>query len=496
MSLLYSVAEIRTIESTAASQLPAGALMQRAGQAAAALAIQLLAGQASPSVLCLAGPGNNGGDALEVAANLAEAGIDVAIWHLQGTAAASPETERALERAHASTAQWVEGVGTAPWSLVVDGLFGIGLTRALSGSARQAVVDVATLACPVLALDIPSGLDADTGAIVGPDGVAMRASHTITFIGDKPGLHTCDGRDTAGSVSVAALGIDAAQFPPARASLNEPQHFASCLRPRPHNSHKGSYGNVAVVGGAAGMVGAAVLAGRAALFGGAGRVYLCMLDAAVRYDSQTPELMFRDAYGFDVADKVVVAGPGMGMASPALLARALDAGTPNVLDADALNLIAGDTALQDQLCQRSAASVLTPHPLEAARLLGITASAVQADRLAAARALARLFNAIVVLKGSGSVIARPDGMVVVNTTGNPGLATAGSGDILAGLCGSLLAQGWPAWEALLGAVWIHGKAADVLVGHGVGPIGLTASELAPACRAVLAELIRGGQPQS
>ncbi len=470
--------------------------MQRAGQVAAALATHLVAGQAKPNVLCLAGPGNNGGDALEVAANLAETGIDVSIWHLPGTAAPSAETSNALARAQASTAQWVESVGTTPWSLVVDGLFGIGLTRALTGAARQAVMDVSALACPVLALDIPSGLDADTGAIVGPDGVAVRATHTITFIGDKPGLHTCDGRDTAGNVIIATLGIADADFPAPHACLNDTGLFAACLRPRPHNTHKGSFGNVAVVGGAAGMVGAAVLAGRAALFGGAGRVYLCMLDAAVRYDSQTPELMFRDAYGFDVADKVVVAGPGMGLAAPALLARGLDAGTPNVLDADALNLIAGDTALQDQLCQRSGASVLTPHPLEAARLLGITASAVQADRVAAARALARLFNAFVVLKGSGSVMARPDGQVVINTTGNPGLATAGSGDILAGLCGSLLAQGWPAWEALLGAVWIHGKAADVLVEQGIGPIGLTASELAPACRAVLSQLIRDGQPQS
>jgi hydroxyethylthiazole kinase-like uncharacterized protein yjeF len=496
MDFLFSVAEIRAIESSVASQLPTGTLMQRAGRAAAAQALQLVAGQAEPSVLCLAGPGNNGGDAFEVAANLADAGIDVAIWHLPGTGETSEETSRALQRAQASTARWIEDIVDGQWALVVDGLFGIGLSRPLTGPARQAVADVSALSCPILALDIPSGLDADTGAVVGPDGIAMRATHTITFIGDKPGLHTCDGRDTAGLVSVETLGIPFDQYPAARAGLNGPALFASCLRPRSHNSHKGSFGNVAIVGGAAGMVGAAVLAGRAALYGGAGRVYLCMLDAAVRYDSQQPELMFRDAYGFDVADKVVVAGPGMGEPSPALLARALDAGTPNVLDADALNQIAGDTALQDQLCQRFAPSVLTPHPLEAARLLGITASAVQADRLAAARALARLFNAFVVLKGSGSVMARPDGHVVINTTGNPGLATAGSGDILAGLCGSLLAQGWPAWEALLGAVWIHGKAADMLVDQGVGPIGLTASELAPACRAVLSSLIRGGPPQS
>lgn len=500
MHSLYSVDEIRSIEQAAAGKLPAGALMEAAGRAAAALATQLVAAQPAPSVLVLAGPGNNGGDALELAANLAESGIDVAIWHFSDGAAASPEAQRALARARASAAQWVEGVGDEQWALVVDGLFGIGLTRPLKGAVRQAVQDIAALDCPVLALDVPSGLDANTGAIVGIEGIAVRASHTITFIGDKPGLHTCEGRDLAGLVSVAPLEIHAADLPPAHASLNGPVLFATCLQPRPQNSHKGSFGSVAIVGGAAGMVGAAVLAGRAALYGGAGRVYLCMLDHAVRYDSAQPELMFRDAHGFEMGDKVVVAGPGMGIPSPVLLARALGAETPIVLDADALNQIASDTALQDQLCQRSAMSILTPHPLEAARLLGMSSSAVQADRVAIARTLAHHFNAYVVLKGSGSVMARPDGMVVINTTGNPGLATAGTGDVLAGLCGSLLSQGWPAWEALLGAVWLHGKAADNLLEAGVGPIGLTASELMPAARAALNTLVasfkRDGQLRS
>lgn len=500
MHALYSVAEIRSIEQAAASSLPAGALMQLAGRAAAAVANQLLSAQPAPRVLVLAGPGNNGGDALEVAANLAEAGIDVAIWHFSSNAEASFEAGRALARARASTAQWVEAIGDGQWALVVDGLFGIGLARPLKGSMRQAVLDIAALDCPVLALDVPSGLDANTGAIVGVEGIAVRASHTVTFIGDKPGLHTCEGRDFAGTVTVATLDIDPAPLTAARAALNEPAQFASCLQPRLQNSHKGSFGSVTIVGGAAGMVGAAVLAGRAALYGGAGKVYLCMLDHAVRYDSQQPELMFRDAHGFEMGDKVVVAGPGMGMASPVLLARALGTETPIVLDADALNMIASDTALQDQLCQRSAMSILTPHPLEAARLLGMSASAVQADRVAIARTLAHHYNAHVVLKGSGSVMARPDGMVVINTTGNPGLATAGTGDVLAGLCGSLLSQGWPAWEALLGAVWLHGKAADQLLAVGSGPIGLTASELMPAARTALNSLVgsvtRGGLPRS
>jgi hydroxyethylthiazole kinase-like uncharacterized protein yjeF len=184
-----------------------------------------------------------------------------------------------------------------------------------------------------------------------------------------------------------------------------------------------------------------------------------------------------------------------------LLAKALVGDAALVLDADALNLIAASVDLQARLAERAAPTVLTPHPLEAARLLGVTSAEVQRDRLACARALAAKFNAIVVLKGSGSVIAGPDGAAVVNTSGNPGLASAGTGDVLAGICGALLAQGWPAREAALGAVWIHGAAADRLVAQGVGPIGMCAGELPAAARAVLNELVAktvrpGGPPKS
>ncbi len=184
-------------------------------------------------------------------------------------------------------------------------------------------------------------------------------------------------------------------------------------------------------------------------------------------------------------------GPGLGRSreANALLAKALNARVPLVLDADALNLLAQEPALQIKLAARSSASLLTPHPLEAARLLAATSAAVQSDRLAAARELARRYNAIVILKGSGSVIARPDGMATINMTGNPALATAGSGDVLSGICGALLAQGWPTWETALAAVWLHGSAADLLVQRGVGPIGLTAGELIPVVRHLLNSLV-------
>ena len=497
MKPLYSVAQICAIEQAAASALAPGALMQRAGQAAANAVLALLADQAKHSVLLLAGPGNNGGDALEAAANLAQASVDVSVIHLAGSAPASAETAHALARARAGQVRFLDALPEAAPGLVVDGLFGIGLARALDGAARALVEAVNALGWPVLALDVPSGLNADTGAIVGPDGdgagVALRAGHTLTFIGDKPGLHTCEGRDVAGEIQLASLAIDAHHFPPANAELNGAALFAGQLKPRAGNSHKGSFGDVAIVGGAHGMAGAAMLAARAALYGGAGRVFVAALYPGPTFDSVQPEIMFRDGATYPLEAGTLVVGPGMGASTLAseLLARALLGNAALVLDADALNLIAASALLQQHLGARTAPALLTPHPLEAARLLGTSSVAVQRDRLAAARAIAARFNAIVVLKGSGSVIAEPGGAVVVNTSGNPGLASAGTGDVLAGICGALLAQGWPPLKAALGAVWLHGAGADRLVALGIGPIGLCASELPAAVRAVLNELIYG-----
>ncbi|MDQ1833542.1 NAD(P)H-hydrate dehydratase [Massilia scottii] len=494
MKSLYNVAEIRSIEHAMAAALPAGTLMRRAGEAATSAARDMLAGR---KVLVLAGPGNNGGDALEVAANLAGANTDldadVTVLHLPGAAAPPPETAQALARARASKAQFVDTLPLGrDWGLIVDGLFGIGLARPLDGAMRTLVETINELGRPVLALDVPSGLDADTGAVIGPDGVAIHATRTITFIADKPGLHTYEGRDYAGQVQVAPLGIDPGQRPPAGARLNEPALFARHLAPRRHNSHKGSFGDVAVVGGAKGMAGAPLLAARGALFCGAGRVFVAAIDPVAAVDFAQPEIMMRDAQEFDSGDATLVIGPGMGDSVTAMrvLFKALEGTAPLVLDADALNLLAASPDLQGRLAQRAAPAILTPHPLEAARLLGVTSGVVQGDRLAAARELASRLNAVVVLKGSGSVIAHASGAAVINPTGNAGLATAGSGDVLAGICGSLLAQGWQAWEAALGAVWVHGAAADRLVAQGSGPIGLTAGELPVAARAVLNALAR------
>jgi hydroxyethylthiazole kinase-like uncharacterized protein yjeF len=497
MNPLYSMAEIRAIEHTAAPLLPPGALMQRAGQAGANVALDLLpfsTGRAK--VLVLAGPGNNGGDALETAAHLAHAGAQVSILHFDPPGAQSEERAAAMQRARASDARFVDldpaALGKTEWSLVVDGLFGIGLKRPLDGALRQLVEAVNLLRCSILALDVPSGLDADTGAIVGPDGVAVRATHTATFIGDKPGLHTCDGRDHAGIVEVCRLDLDASLFSSTRLHLNDVKFFSRHLRARRHNSHKGSYGNVAVIGGARGMSGAPVLSARAALYGGAGRVYALFAEDAPAYDSVHAELMCRLASDFDFDAATLVIGPGLGTSRLAqdLLSRAIASGSLLLADADALNMISAEPALQNALQQRTVPSVLTPHPLEAARLLGCSIADIQADRVVSARKLAAQYKAYVVLKGSGTVIAAPNGDAVINTTGNAALATAGTGDVLSGLCGALMAQKWPQWEAALAAVWLHGMAADVLVTEGSGPIGLSAGELIPAIRVALNRMVQ------
>ncbi len=217
----------------------------------------------------LVGPGNNGGDALEVAFQLSQAGIEV-LALLTDTAHQCADAQQALARARSSAVQFADPafaahIASSSWLLVVDGLFGIGLQRPISGVLGELVAAVNLLRCPVLALDIPSGLDADTGNIVGAQGGAVRASHTITFIADKPGLHTCFGRDYAGVVEVADLAIAAHHYHRASAHLSEIASFSSSLRPRRHNTNKGSNGNVVVIGGAAGMAGAPILSGRAAI---------------------------------------------------------------------------------------------------------------------------------------------------------------------------------------------------------------------------------------
>ncbi|HEX9184787.1 MAG TPA: NAD(P)H-hydrate dehydratase [Burkholderiales bacterium] len=448
---IYLAKDIRRIEE-AAKDAP---LMQRAGAAAAALAARLCA-QDAKDVLVLAGPGNNGGDARIVAEILQQKFFRV-------TVAGAAE------------------VGALPvnkrWGLVVDGLFGIGLARQIEGEFAKLVDYANAQDCVRLALDIPSGIESDSGRILGR---AVRATHTITFIALKPGLLTLDGPDHCGEVSVATLDLDVRKLLRPNAWVASPALFSESLKRRPRNFHKGKAGSLAILGGATGMTGAALLAGRAALKLGAGRVYVGMLEET-SLDPVTPELMLRhpdDALGQDL-DAIVI-GPGLGQSERAetLVGAVLASDMPCVLDADALNLIADNKDLRAACAKRRAETLLSPHPGEAARLLGTQIPEVQKDRVAAAQQLSRELNAHVGLKGNGSVLVARDGHWFVNTTGNPGMASAGMGDVLSGILGALLAQKLSGEAALVLGVHLHGAAADA-AGHGVG---LTASEVIDPAR--------------
>lgn len=480
---LYRSPALRQFEARHAD-LP---LMQRAGAAAADWAAQL-AGNRNRPMLVLAGPGNNGGDALEMARLLRQRFFEVCVI-FAGDPDKLPADAQAAYRRFAT-----EGGATQSdipegkhWSLLVDGLFGIGLARNPEGIYARWIATANKLAvrdaCPLLALDCPSGLNADTG-LSHPH--CINASHTLTFIADKPGLRTSDGPDHCGEVRVADLELDAVSEAPPDGRLLLRSHFADRLRPRRLNTHKGSFGSAGILGGSKSMVGAAFLAGRAALKLGAGRVYLGMLDSdAPAVDLLQPELMLRRADTLLQADlQALACGPGLGRSSEALrlLEQSLKAPVQLVLDADALNLLAEDGRLEGNLYNRVGPAILTPHPAEAGRLLGCSVRDVQNDRIKSALELADRYRSYIALKGCGTVIATPDGRWWINTTGNPGMATAGMGDVLCGLIVALLAQNWPAESALLAAVHLHGAAADHLAKEGIGPAGMTASEIVDAAR--------------
>jgi hydroxyethylthiazole kinase-like uncharacterized protein yjeF len=478
---LHTTAALRQIETAAQANLPAGELMRRAGAAAARLVHDR---QRDARVLVVCGPGNNGGDGYVCGVELR------ALDHRVTVVALAPP---ATDDARAAARRWAEAggatVATVPagedFDVIVDAMFGIGMARPLAGVFLDAARWMSARRARVVAMDLPSGLDADRGAWVG-DVAGVQAGATVTFLGAKPGLYTHDGIDAAGRVTIESLGVEPA---PSMGALLEPADFVPVLAPRPRNSHKGTYGNALIVGGHVGMVGAALIAARAALRLGAGRVYVdCIGAPDLRFDPVQPELMFRRSSEVVPVDAIVIGcGLGADEGAAAALRFALLQPSPLVLDADALNRIAADGSLQQALHQHRAARVLTPHPLEAARLLGRSARQVQADRIASATELARRLASIVVLKGAGTVIAEPGGHWWINSTGSPALATAGTGDALAGMVGALIAQGFAPEVAARAATWLHGAAADEFGSD----VGLVAGEIAPIAARLLSRLRRG-----
>jgi len=454
---LFDIAATRRIEQAAAAALPPHTLMQRAGLAVARLAMAIAPQARTIWIAC--GPGNNGGDGFEAAAQLRARGFAPVVSCIGDDARRPADARAALQRARAAGVAFAE-TPPAHCELAIDALLGIGAARAPDGRMLEWLRRMHAGPVPLLSVDTPSGLDTDTGAL-SFELPAPAAAHRLclSLLTLKPGLFTAQGRDAAGEVWFDDLGLaPGAEAPVARL----PDAPGAAIRRQ--SSHKGSYGDVAIIGGAPGMAGAALLAATAALSAGAGRVFVAPLDNSIApLDLLRPELMFRRPEALALGPMTVVCGCGGGSAVAAVLARVLAEAGALVLDADALNAIAGEAGLQSQLLARQQAgqaTVLTPHPLEAARLLGTSTARVQADRLGAAARLAARFGAVVVLKGSGTVIAAAGERPVLNHSGNARLATAGTGDVLAGMVGARLAAGRPALAAACEAVWSHGDLAD------------------------------------
>ena len=415
--------------------------MERAGLAVAKLALAV-AGEGTIWVVC--GPGNNGGDGLVAARRLHLNGRRVRVSLMTGPQPV--DAQAALRAAQQAGVAISDDMSSVPpdTSLTIDGLLGLGLNRALNPAMAATIERLNALPVPILAIDLPSGLLADTGALAGD--AAVRASHTLALLTLKPGLFTAQGRAQCGTLWFDDLGVTTQQ--PADVLLLGADCLAA-LAPRSAANHKGSFGDVLVLGGAPGLRGAALLAARAALAAGAGRVYACLLDLAqaTEVDAMRPELMlWPEARFADTSawrDKTLVVGCGGGDPVAALLPAVLTEARRLVLDADGLNAVAAEATLRTLLSRRAArglSTVITPHPLEAGRLLQCSSAEIQGDRLKAAQALADQFGSTVILKGSGSVIASPGFTAAINSSGSAALATAGTGDVLAGWIGGLWAQ--------------------------------------------------------
>ncbi|MGD9584805.1 MAG: NAD(P)H-hydrate dehydratase [Lysobacterales bacterium] len=486
-SLLHSAASMRALEQALMRRhgLDALALMTLAGSRAFGRLRALWPEARLLSVFC--GGGNNGGDGYVLATLARAAGLEVQLWRVGQAPSREPARTargRYLE-AGGSEQPWSSALPGVAADVVVDALFGIGLDRAPRAEFQQAIAAINAQARPVFSLDLPSGLDADRGATPGD---CVQATVSLCLIAWKRGLFTGRGPDCCGQRLCDDLGLTSE---PCEHDIEGGSAEASVVRllgvdaaarrlsTRARDAHKGRYGHVLVIGGDAGMGGAVLIAAESALRSGAGRVTVATHPAhAGGLILHRPELMVQAVEGgADLArllDRatVLAIGPGLGQGDwgRALLAQVLASGKAGVFDADALNLLAGrDITLP-------AGSVLTPHPLEAARLLGSEVAAVEADRFAAVRALSARFDASVVLKGAGSLIASADGRVFVCSAGNPGMATAGMGDLLTGLIAGLLAQGLAPADAAAAGVWVHASAADRVAARR-GERGLIASDL-------------------
>jgi ADP-dependent NAD(P)H-hydrate dehydratase / NAD(P)H-hydrate epimerase len=483
--VLYSAAQVRGLD---ASLIAAGTkgfeLMQRAARATWRALVRQWPTASELSVL--AGHGNNAGDGYLVAALARRAGWTVRVLavgdpqRLQGDAALA-HAEALSEKVDIET--WTAQSGLR--GIVLDALLGTGLSGDVREPYASAIAAINASGLPVAAVDIPSGLCADTGRVLG---CAVCADLTVTFIGLKLGMFTGDAVNVVGELVFNDLHADPQLL--AGAAITALRLTAGNL-PRPAArapaSHKGRFGHVLLIGGDRGFGGAILLSAQSALRSGAGMVSVATRSEHVPAAlARVPEAMVlgtssaNQLMGLLQKVSVLVVGPGLGQAAwgRSLLSAAANAPLPQVWDADALNLLAEEQVSLPEGC------VITPHPGEAARLLGMSTAEVQADRPAAAHALSKKYTAVVVLKGAGSLIAHPDGRLALCHQGHPAMASAGLGDVLAGLVGALLAQGMAAFDAACLAVWLHANAGEQLGKLGRG---LAASDLIPAIRQLLEE---------
>ncbi|NUT73902.1 NAD(P)H-hydrate dehydratase [Pseudomonas sp. C1C7] len=482
---LYSAAQVRALDaSVIAAGTPGFELMQRAARATWRALVRQW--PAANELTVVAGHGNNAGDGYLVAVLAKRAG-----WTVRVLAAGDPQLLRG-DAACAHAEALGEKVSIEPWTvqaelrgLVLDALLGIGLSGEVREPYASVIAAINASGLPVAAVDIPSGLCADTGRILG---CAVQADLTVTFIGLKLGLFTGDAPDVVGELVFNDLHADPQLLEASPISaLRLTSGNLPRLAARPPTSHKGKFGHLLLIGGDRGLGGAILLSAQSALRSGAGMVSVATRSEHVPAAlARIPEAMVLGTSSanqlMELLQKVsvLVVGPGLGQAAwgRGLLSAAANAPLPQVWDADALNQLAEERVNVPRDC------VITPHPGEAARLLGISTAQIQANRPAAAHALSKKYSTVVILKGAGSLIASPDGRLAVCHQGHPAMATAGLGDVLAGLVGALLAQGMEAFDAACLAVWLHANAGEQ---QGKFGRGLAASDLIPAIRQLLEE---------
>lgn len=486
-SRLYRAEQVRELDRRAIEDhgIDGYELMQRAGRAVFRV-IRAQYPEARRLIVCCGG-GNNGGDGYVVARLARDAGLEVELIAMSAPDRLKGDARRAAD-------DWLAAGGRAgepgraieadaDFDLVVDALLGTGLDREVRDDYAGLIATVNDSPAPVVAVDVPSGINADTGT---PMGAAVRANATVSFIGRKRGLETGQGPDFAGQLLFKDLDIPASVHDGLEPDAERlfPGVAARVLPPRTRTIHKGALGHVLVCGGDFDMPGAVVLAARAALMTGSGLVSVATRrDHAVSLASGLPEAMWangEESTNLDALQAradVIALGPGLGRSewSAAVFKRLLDSDVPVVLDADGLNLLAQHGFERDNW-------VLTPHPGEAARLLGASTAEVQNDRFAAVRALAARFNAVVVLKGAGSLIAESSGRVALCPYGNPAMAAAGMGDALTGVVASLAGQGAALFDAACAGAVLHAMAGDRA---GEGRRAILAGELIAALPRVL-----------